>query len=75
MDSGSTTGGWQDNPRQRRPAENKMDGQGPGQERRHPDYYWQSAHKEIWLLTIYAKNEAENIPAHILKRIREAMEP
>jgi mRNA-degrading endonuclease RelE of RelBE toxin-antitoxin system len=37
-------------------------------------YYWKSAQEEIWLLTIYAKNEAENIPAHILKKIKEAME-
>ncbi|MCI5221579.1 MAG: transcriptional regulator [Candidatus Electrothrix sp. AR4] len=37
-------------------------------------YYWQQAGREIWLLTIYAKNEAENIPAHILKRLKEAME-
>lgn len=36
-------------------------------------YYWKSAQEEIWLLTIYAKNEAENIPAHILKKIKEAM--
>jgi len=37
-------------------------------------YYWQAANKEIWMLTVYAKNEAENIPAHILKKIKEAME-
>lgn len=29
---------------------------------------------EIWLLTIYAKSERENIPAYILKAIREAIE-
>lgn len=34
-------------------------------------YYWRSARGDIWLLTIYAKNEAENIPAHILHRIKE----
>ena len=38
-------------------------------------YYWQRDDNEIWLLTIYAKNEAENIPAHILRKIKEAMEP
>ncbi|MFH2122515.1 MAG: transcriptional regulator [Pseudomonadota bacterium] len=38
-------------------------------------YYRQTAKGEIWLLTIYAKNEAENIPAHILCKIKEAMEP
>ncbi|GBE13700.1 toxin HigB-2 [bacterium BMS3Bbin14] len=37
-------------------------------------YYWQREEGEIWLLTIYAKNEAENIPAHILKKLKEAME-
>ena len=29
---------------------------------------------EIWLLTLYAKNEAENIPRHILKLLREEIE-
>ncbi len=38
-------------------------------------YYHQKANGEIWLLTVYAKNEAENIPASILKKIKEAMEP
>ncbi len=33
-------------------------------------YYWQ-AKDEIWLLTLYAKNEASNIPSHILKKIAE----
>lgn len=37
-------------------------------------YYWRQADGEIWMLTIYAKNEEENIPAHILKKIKEAME-
>ena len=35
--------------------------------------YFNSAAKETWLLTMYAKNERENIPAHELKRIREAI--
>jgi mRNA-degrading endonuclease RelE of RelBE toxin-antitoxin system len=34
-------------------------------------YYWLSVKDEIWLLTIYAKNEAESIPAHILKAIKK----
>jgi len=38
-------------------------------------YYRQTAKGEIWLLTIYAKNEAENIPVQILRQIKEAMEP
>jgi mRNA-degrading endonuclease RelE of RelBE toxin-antitoxin system len=37
-------------------------------------YYWQSNDGEIWLLTLYAKNEAENIPRHILKLLREEIE-
>ncbi len=37
-------------------------------------YYWKSREDEIWLLTIYAKNEAENIPAHILRKIKEEFE-
>lgn len=36
-------------------------------------YYLQNRNKEIWLLTIYAKNEAENIPIKTLKAIREAL--
>ena len=28
-------------------------------------YYWKNADDEIWLLTLYAKNETENIPAHL----------
>jgi mRNA-degrading endonuclease RelE of RelBE toxin-antitoxin system len=28
----------------------------------------------IWMLTIYAKNVAENIPAHVLRRIRKEIE-
>ena len=34
-------------------------------------YYWKNTAGEIWLLTIYDKAETENIPAHILKAIRE----
>lgn len=34
-------------------------------------YYWKQANDEIWLLTLYAKNETENIPNHILRRIAE----
>ena len=29
---------------------------------------------EIWLLTVYAKNEAENIPAHVLRQLKEAID-
>jgi mRNA-degrading endonuclease RelE of RelBE toxin-antitoxin system len=34
-------------------------------------YYWQKADDGIWLLTIYAKNEEENIPTRILQKILE----
>ena len=35
--------------------------------------YSNSAAKETWLLTMYAKNERENITAHELKKIKEAI--
>jgi mRNA-degrading endonuclease RelE of RelBE toxin-antitoxin system len=34
-------------------------------------YYLRSAHGEIWMLTIYGKNVRDNIPAHILKQMKE----
>jgi hypothetical protein len=34
-------------------------------------YYWKLQKAEIWLLTLYAKNEASTIPAHILRKIAE----
>lgn len=34
-------------------------------------YYLRSRQGQIWMLTLYAKNVAENIPAHVLKKIRE----
>jgi mRNA-degrading endonuclease RelE of RelBE toxin-antitoxin system len=37
-------------------------------------YYWRQSDDEIWLLTLYAKNEAESIPAHVLRRIAEELE-
>lgn len=37
-------------------------------------YFTRLANGEIWLLVIYAKNVQENIPAHILKAVREAIE-
>jgi hypothetical protein len=36
-------------------------------------YYWRSAQGEIWFLTIYDKHEMENIPAHVLKAMREEL--
>ena len=37
-------------------------------------YYVKTAADEIWLLTLYAKNELDTIPAHILKAIRQEIE-
>jgi hypothetical protein len=34
-------------------------------------YYFKKQDEEIWLLTIYSKNEIENIPPHILRQIAE----
>lgn len=37
-------------------------------------YYNVLADGTIWLLTIYGKNVTENIPAHILKAIKESID-
>jgi mRNA-degrading endonuclease RelE of RelBE toxin-antitoxin system len=37
-------------------------------------YYWRNNRDEVWLLTVYAKNEAENIPASTLKTIKKEIE-
>ncbi|MCZ7560584.1 MAG: type II toxin-antitoxin system RelE/ParE family toxin [Burkholderiaceae bacterium] len=34
-------------------------------------YFTRAAKGVIWMLTIYAKNEAESIPAHVLRKIRQ----
>jgi len=31
-------------------------------------------HGEIWMLTLYAKNVSENIPARVLKKIKEQID-
>jgi len=36
-------------------------------------YYFQKENGEIWLITIYAKSEAEKIPTKTLKEIKEAL--
>ena len=36
-------------------------------------YYWKKQNDEIWLLTLYAKNETSTIPGHILKKIVEEL--
>lgn len=38
-------------------------------------YYWRDRMGEIWLLTLYAKNEAENIPLNVLRELRKEIEP
>ncbi len=38
-------------------------------------YYYKTKQGEIWFLTIYAKNETENIPAHILQKLRKELIP
>ena len=37
-------------------------------------YYVRTSQGLIWMLTLYAKNEASSIPAHILRKIRQELE-
>jgi mRNA-degrading endonuclease RelE of RelBE toxin-antitoxin system len=37
-------------------------------------YYARSRQGEIWMLTLCAKNVSDNIPAHILKKIKEEID-
>lgn len=37
-------------------------------------YYLRSRKGLIWMLTLYPKNVAENIPAHVLRQIRQEVE-
>ena len=37
-------------------------------------YYLRSRQEEIWMLTLYARNEEESIPGHILKKIKEEID-
>jgi hypothetical protein len=37
-------------------------------------YYFKKQDDEIWMLTIYSKNEVENIPAHVLRQIAKEIE-
>jgi hypothetical protein len=36
-------------------------------------YFNRLANGEIWLLLIYAKNQADNIPAHILRALKQEL--
>ncbi len=37
-------------------------------------YYLRTQQGQIWMLTAYAKNVADNIPAHVLKKIKEELD-
>ena len=37
-------------------------------------YYLRSRQGVIWMLTLYPKNVAENIPAHVLRQIRKEID-
>jgi hypothetical protein len=37
-------------------------------------YYARTHEGVIWMLTIYAKNEEQNIPAHLLRKIKEEID-
>jgi hypothetical protein len=37
-------------------------------------YFVRYQPNEIWLLTLYAKAKQENVPAHILRQLKEAFE-
>ena len=37
-------------------------------------YYVRSHQDEVWMLTVYAKNEEASIPAHILRKIKEEID-
>ena len=37
-------------------------------------YYLRSSQNEVWMLTVYAKNEESSISGHILKKIKEQID-
>ncbi len=37
-------------------------------------YYARTKQGQIWMLTIYAKNEESSIPGHVLRQIREEID-
>lgn len=37
-------------------------------------YFVRHQPNEVWLLTLYAKAKQENVPAHILRQLKEAFE-
>ena len=38
------------------------------------EYFHRLRKGQIWMLTLYPKNVAENIPAHVLKGIRDEID-
>lgn len=37
-------------------------------------YFLRTRHGQIWLLTLYSKNVAENIPSHVLRQIKDEID-
>jgi len=37
-------------------------------------YFLRTRHGQIWMLTLYTKTVAENIPAHVLKQIKDEID-
>jgi len=37
-------------------------------------YYAKTREAVIWMVTIYAKNEEQNMPAHVLRKIKEELD-
>ena len=37
-------------------------------------YYLRRKQGQIWMLTLYGKNAQENVPAHLLKQMKEAID-
>ncbi len=37
-------------------------------------YYLRLRREQVWLLTMYAKNETDSIPGHILRQIKEEID-
>lgn len=37
-------------------------------------YYWKNRAGEIWLLTLYAKNEAADMPLNVLRQLQQEIE-
>ena len=37
-------------------------------------YYLRLRHGQVWMLTMYAKNEADTIPGSVLKKIKEELD-